>query len=429
MWIHLKKPYDILYYSPRFFPAISGAEFYFLNLAKQQQNSQILCSTSIDFKGIHDSTGLHIDPNHKFYSSYKNIPIHRIPPEYEINHNEFRYLLQKMNLHWDSSYTAILENGPVHIQFLLSQLKKPSYTAELIHSTYLPYATVILALIYAKILKVPSICTPFFHIYNPRYQKSDFTSILKQYDRIICCTTTEKDFIVNNGIKSNKISIIPMGVDPSLYDSPPKTRTGKRKSFREKFGIKSPFVLFCGYKNYEKGAISVLKAAAKGRNQNVLTDLTYVFIGPSSHAFDIELKKTRNSGVKILNITPDNLTGYYDWKKISAFQECELFIMPSRSDAYGITYLEAWASKKPVIGADTPVMREVIQHGKDGLLVEFGNITQIIESIRDLYSNPSSIKEMGWKGYEKTLKNNTWDLVYQKTLNVYDQIGVSKTSN
>ena len=49
-------------------------------------------------------------------------------------------------------------------------------------------------------------------------------------------------------------------------------------------------------------------------------------------------------------------------------------LMPSRSDAYGISYLEAWASKKPVIGADTPVMREVIQHEKDGLLVKFDDI-------------------------------------------------------
>ena len=53
-----------------------------------------------------------------------------------------------------------------------------------------------------------------------------------------------------------------------------------------------------------------------------------------------------------------------------------MYVMPSRSDAYGISYLEAWASKKPVIG-QIPVMREVIQHEKDGLLVQFDDISGI----------------------------------------------------
>jgi glycosyltransferase involved in cell wall biosynthesis len=211
-----------------------------------------------------------------------------------------------------------------------------------------------------------------------------------------------------------------MGVDLSLYESPRRTRSGKIKSFRKAFGLTKPFILYCGYKNYEKGAISLLQAALKVQTQN--PNLMYVFIGPSTSAFDSEIKKVRHQGVSILNLTPDNLRGYYDWRKIAAFQECEMYVMPSRSDAYGISYLEAWASKKPVIGADTLVMREVICHEKDGLLVEFDNSSELSKAILSLYENPQKEKEMGLRGYEKTKKHNTWKKVFKKTMSVYSQL-------
>ena len=82
MRIQLKKSIDIIYYLPRFYPSISGAEFYIMNLVNQMHLSQIkvqiLCSTAIDFKGIRSREGLHVDSSHPNYKSYKSIPIHRI---------------------------------------------------------------------------------------------------------------------------------------------------------------------------------------------------------------------------------------------------------------------------------------------------------------------------------------------------------------
>jgi len=427
MRIPLKKSSDIIYYTPRFYPSISGAEFYIMNLANQMHASdrkvQILCSTAIDFKGIRSRKGLHVENNHPNYSSYKGIPIHRIVPEFTIDMQEFNQLL-KGNDVWDNSnYKSLLENGPNHTKFFLNLLKNRKtiiFTGKIIHSSYLPYAPILFSSIYSHHLNIPSVCTPFIHMNNPRYQKTTYEQILKTYNRIITCTETEKTYLIQKGVSQNKIVTIPMGVDYRLYESPPTTRSGKLKSFKNAFGIKNPFVLFCGYKNFEKGAINLLHAAIL--TKKALSKLMYVFIGPSTPAFDIELKKARKYGISVLNLTPDNLKGYYDWRKISAFQECEMYAMPSRSDAYGISYLEAWASKKPVIGADTPVMREVIQHGKDGLLVEFDDISGISECIKNLSENKQKTKDMGLLGYSKIRKQNSWELVGLKTKEVYDEL-------
>jgi len=428
MKMPLTNSFDILYYTPRFYPAISGAEFYIMNLALQMQqnlkHAQIICSTSVDFKGLRSPNGSHVDISHPNYTTYKNLSVRRISPEFNYKEPEFLQLINGIDIPICSSVFQMLKNGPNHTRFftyLIQEFSRnPHVKPKLIHSTYLPYATILFALIFSQKLQIPSVCTPFYHIYNPRYQDNSFISLLGFYDRILACTETEKQWLVKEGISSDKILTIPMGVNPKLYESFPKTRSGKKKSFKQAFNITKPFVLFCGNKNYEKGAISVLKAAASRSDK--LKELSFVFIGPSSAAFDSELKKTRKYGINIVNITPDNLMGFYDWRKISAFQECSLYIMPSRSDAYGISYLEAWASKKPVIGADTPVMREVIRHKKDGLLVEFDNVVQISNAIEFLLHNPQISSEMGILGHNKIQKHNLWEHVYEKTMHAYNQL-------
>ncbi len=296
MRIQLKKSTDIIYYTPRFYPSISGAEFYIMNLADQMHSShlnvQILCSTAIDFKGIRSREGLHTDSSHPNYKSYKGIPIHRIIPEYTSNMQEFNQLLEGKNV-WDgSNYKSLLKNGPNHTKFfidLLKNRKTTNFYSKIIHSSDLPYASILFGSIFSHQLGIPSVCTPFIHMNNPRYQKTSYEAILNTYNRVITCTETEKTHLLQRGISQYKIVTIPMGVDYRLFESPPTSRSGRQKSFKYTFGIKNPFVLFCGYKNYEKGAINLLLAA--NLTKNVLPSLLFVFIGPSTPAFDIELKK------------------------------------------------------------------------------------------------------------------------------------------
>ena len=68
-------------------------------------------------------------------------------------------------------------------------------------------------------------------------------------------------------------------------------------------------------------------------------------------------------------------------KKIAAFNETDVFLMPSRSDAFGIAYLEAWASGKPVIGANIGATPEVIRDKIDGLFVEFDDYLDIADKV------------------------------------------------
>jgi len=78
-----------------------------------------------------------------------------------------------------------------------------------------------------------------------------------------------------------------------------------------------------------------------------------------------------------------------------------VLVLPSNSESFGLVYLEAWYHKKPVIGCRIGAVSEVIDDGKNGLLVQFGNAKELAEKILYLLHNPSIAEEFGENGKKK----------------------------
>jgi glycosyltransferase involved in cell wall biosynthesis len=248
---------------------------------------------------------------------------------------------------------------------------------------------------------------------------------LQKFDKLIACTHLEKRFLHEKlGIPEEKIEVISMGVDYKKFNLPQK-QSVKRFSFKQKYFKPNEknykMVLFCGYKNYEKGAISILKAIPYILKKN--RKVYFVFIGPSTLAYNRELSKLQKTAdPRVINLTPDNLKGYYDIKKIAAFKETDVFLMPSRSDAYGIAFLEAWASGKPVIGANIGATPEVIRDKIDGVLVEFDDHIDIANKVIMLLKKKRLNKSLGSQGKDKVQENLSWDVITKKTHEMYQQL-------
>ena len=425
----------ILYLPTRFFPSISGAEFYFQRMAeilitKYNYNIDIFTSNAIDFKALRNSSGRIINHNDKYFDHVNNLNINRFPVNYNTSAKDILNKLQtipaynKLNLN-DVSLELFIKNGPYLGDLLEFLLNKPDMNYELIHSTFFPYFNCILSLIIGAFINKPKVCTPFFHFSNPRYSDSRLIEVLKKFDLLIACTNLEKDFLIKKcTIPPEKIKVIPMGVDHTKFEKVHKT-SSKQYSFKQKFFDKKEkkykLILFCGYKNYEKGALSILKSIPYILKK--INKVYFVFIGPSTIAFNQELSKiSKLENTRIINFTPDNLTGYFDKKKLAAFKEADIYLMPSRSDAFGISFLEAWSAGKPVIGARIGATPEVIREDIDGLLVEFDNPEDIAKKVINLLKNKRLRKIYGLAGHLKVSQKFTWDIVAKETHNTYQNL-------
>ncbi|MFX0099439.1 MAG: glycosyltransferase family 4 protein [Candidatus Hodarchaeota archaeon] len=405
----------IIHVPPRYFPAISGSEFYFQRISeilKGKHSIEVHCTNALDFGAFHDTSGKIIS-SRNFPERVNGVDVYRHSIDFDgdaIN-NEINHLNETILSGGDFHEASISKNGP-YSKSLREHLEEKSM--DLIHATCFPYMNIFQALSIARMKTIPCLVTPFIHGENPRYQDESI-SLLNHFTKILACSRSEADFLTKKGIDEKKIEQITMGVDVDRYM---KATQGEFLEYAGIEGEKSKIVLFCGYKNYEKGAISLLKTIPNVVRR--IPGCKFVMIGPSTTQYNLELKKLGRLRKNVINLNPASLSGYFDGKKLGAFQACDIYVMPSRSEAYGIAYLEAWASKKPVISSNIPAMKDLFQHGKEGLQVTFDNVKDIARSIIQLLEDGQLREKMGQNGFQKIQDENlTWKSVSERISTIY----------
>lgn len=77
-------------------------------------------------------------------------------------------------------------------------------------------------------------------------------------------------------------------------------------------------------------------------------------------------------------------------------QQCDIFLMPSRWEGFGLALVEAMASRLPVVASNVPGVREIVCTGpKGGFLIDPNDAADIAEKLRTLIIDEKLRKEMG----------------------------------
>jgi glycosyltransferase involved in cell wall biosynthesis len=64
----------------------------------------------------------------------------------------------------------------------------------------------------------------------------------------------------------------------------------------------------------------------------------------------------------------------------------------------------------------------VVEHGKDGLLVPFGDVRALGEAIQQLLEDAALRRQLGEAGYRKVIARYTWDRLYPRIGEIYAQL-------
>jgi glycogen synthase len=288
---------------------------------------------------------------------------------------------------------------------------------DLIHTTNITLDFAILAAFdFARCGATPFICTPFVHLGEPGsdviaryYMMRHQIDLLRRSDRVIAMTGLEADALVRRGVPPARIRRVGVGVDPA------EVAGGDAARFRAEQQIAGPLVLYVGAMAYDKGAVHTLEAMRRLWAQG--SDATLALIGaPLAHftRFYEELPVEAKARVRLLPYAPDVV-------KRDALAAADLFAMPSRTDSFGIAYLEAWCYGLPVVGARAGGVPDVISDGQDGLLVRFGDVPALAEAVGGLLRDRERARRLGAAGRAKVLRELTWDQVYARARAVYDE--------
>jgi glycosyltransferase involved in cell wall biosynthesis len=157
--------------------------------------------------------------------------------------------------------------------------------------------------------------------------------------------------------------------------------------------IPGPYV-FCISAYKEQKAIDVLIRAFK-KVHEVDPAVKLVIVGPGPLRSDFA-KLAVSLGIQ----SQIELHGPKNRAEVTALlRGCKVFVLPSRFETFGIVILEAMAFSKPVVATTAGGIPEIIEHGKNGMLVQPDDPDALAESLIRLLKDGALQQRLGESGY------------------------------
>ena len=232
--------------------------------------------------------------------------------------------------------------------------------------------------------------------------------LLKRFDRVIAVSDPVKDKILNCGMPPAKVKIIQNGINVKKFN----LSYNNRKKIRQELGIPESCIVIgtVGRLTEEKGLGILMRAAADIVKQ--VNDIIFLIVGdgPLMPA----LKKEAG-------ILPVKFAGLRD-DMPEIYSAMDIFTLPSLNEGLPMVLLEAMASKKSVIATNVGNISSVVDHKKNGLLIEPGDHNRLTDAILYLLENRERSIALANNGYEKVISFFSSDVMAKEYVEIYGEI-------
>lgn len=405
-----------LHVSAGYWPLIGGAEAYLQRLSERLVEAghsvTVLTTDAACAEYLLSPKGGRVDRPSEIHNG---VSVHRFP----VRHFPFSpYSYQVLRRSAVELSRLPIDVTPLHLRWgrympwvpsLETALGEWKDRFDLVHGVNLSYESLPLtALCHAEKIGVPFLFTPFLHLgargRDPVYRYCTMAhqlELLRRSTKIIVQTDRERDALIGIGIEGRKIEKVGMAVDLK------ETQGGDGRRFKQKYGIDNPLVAFIGRVSYDKGAVHLVEAMRQLWDRGRQVDL--VLAGPLMGRFAGYYRSLPSIVQERLR-----LLGPVREEKRDLLDAAEMLVLPSRVDSFGLVFLEAWACRKPVIGAAAGGIPEVISEGSDGFLVPFGDVKSLAHRIATLLDDRALAQGMGEEGHRKVIRFYTWDVIFPR---------------
>jgi glycosyltransferase involved in cell wall biosynthesis len=226
-------------------------------------------------------------------------------------------------------------------------------------------------------------------------------------------TAFERDFLVAKGISPDKVRIASPGVDPEPFGN------ADGAALRQELGWENaPVIAFVGQQSAHKGIDTLYHAMRLVWRQ--LPEARLVVAGGRT-AYSPYLDQVLDQFSPQERGRIHHIPDFAEEEKARVFAACDVFVSPSGYESFGITFVEAWAAGKPVIGCRSGAIPTVIDEWQNGLLVPYQNAPQLSAAILELLMDRRLREQMGRRGKEKVLSRYTWDIAVARFRDFYEQ--------
>ena len=191
-------------------------------------------------------------------------------------------------------------------------------------------------------------------------------------DRIIVNSSWSFNGLARMGIPKEKLTVVPLALEANMPSFSPK-------KYPKQFTAGRPLrVLFLGQISLRKGIARLLSVARSLQSQPV----EFLMVGPIQITIPEDLRSNRK--IRWVGRVAQNRARNY-------YEQSDVFILPTLSDGFGLTQLEALAHRLPVIASRQ--CGEVITDGVNGLLLDEPTTAAIQEALLSCLRNPDQLAQ------------------------------------
>lgn len=200
----------------------------------------------------------------------------------------------------------------------------------------------------------------------------------RDFNKFITLSNFAKNELVRLGISSERISVIPPGIDISEF----------------KVDEKEDFVLFVGRIAWQKGIKVLLEVARR------MPDYKFIVVGRKDDAYDYFIRH-QSKNIEYL--------GYVSREKLlELYSKAKVFFLPSIAETFGYVILEAMASGCAIVST--------VPLDYYGRYIANENIDEIVESIMYVWKN----YKIGIRNRDK-VKNYSWEKFVKQFIELYEK--------
>ena len=256
---------------------------------------------------------------------------------------------------------------------------------------------------------------PLFHTEQTWSRRPGYPALIRRYDALLVNTEHERRFVETFAPGGPMAHVTGVGIDPAVYAN----RDGA--GLRARLGLgDAPLVGYVGRIDPAKGVVTVIEAMAR-----VWTTCPEARLLLAGKAFRAGTRAYEAVAEALSRLAPADrgrivqLEDLDDHDKASVFDALDVYAMPSIAESFGITYMEAWLCRKPVIGADVAVhaLRDPRRRGRPPR--RSPRFRRARPRDRRAPGRPAERARMGQAGYERTVGERTWDRVTGNIEGVY----------
>lgn len=248
------------------------------------------------------------------------------------------------------------------------------------------------------------------------YKRLVFTNLnkfaLKRFKHFIAISDTFKEMLVNRGFKPDEIYTVYNGIDVNQ-----KIEHASKEEFLNRYNI--------DYK--DKTIVGIIARLDKVKDHETFIRAAEILIKRKKNIIFL-IAGDGNDEKRLMALVEElGLQDYIHFlgfvkDQYSFLNAIDINTLTSLSESFPYAILEGALMKKPIISTDVGGLRQLVDQGENGYLVDVGDVEDLANRIDEISLDKNRIKEMGEKLYKKVEEKFSSDTMAREHVKIYEEI-------